>query len=78
MSHYDKESSPSENTQFQSKLLEELISRVLEQREEILMAFVAKYGDVDPADIEQVFGTDDRGNIIYYVRKRKGLNVSKN
>jgi len=65
MSHYDNE-----NTPLQSKLLSALIIEVEEQREEILLAWVAKYGDVDPGDIEQVFGTDRQGNIIYYVRKR--------
>ena len=53
------------------KLKEELITKLVEQRNEILEAFYAKYGESDPAKIEQVLCNGENGELIYFVRKRE-------
>jgi len=45
--------------------------RILAQREEILAAFIAKYGDLDPADCEQIVQRVDSDIEVFYVRKRQ-------
>jgi hypothetical protein len=49
---------------------------IMDQREEILRAFVAKYG-FDPDQIEQVVDMSDYDKMIirWYVRKKGGKNV---
>jgi hypothetical protein len=47
-----------------------ILKSILEQREEILTAFIAKYG-CQPDEAEQITQHDKDGNIIYYVRMKK-------
>lgn len=50
--------------------------RILNQREEILTAFVAKYG-CQPEDIIQVIQTVDKDTQIFYVTQRKPIDQLK-
>jgi hypothetical protein len=50
--------------------------RILAQREEILSAFIAKYGDLDPADCEQIVRRVDADTELFYVRKRQRFDES--
>ena len=51
------------------------MSGVIRQREEILAAFIAKYG-LQPDEIEQVYHTT-RDGWTYYVRKRTKIDRRK-
>jgi hypothetical protein len=47
---------------------QEFIKKIMQQREEIAEAFIAKYG-LDPAEVEQVVEYQPM-KIVYYLRKK--------
>lgn len=51
-----------------SKILNDTLTRIMGQREEILTAFVAKYG-CQPERVVQIEQTDEVGNTYWYVRE---------
>jgi hypothetical protein len=56
------------------KHLKKLMEEIVEQREEILKAFISKY-DCQPNECEQI--VEYNGNtMIFYVRKRKDNEMS--
>ena len=64
-----------EQTRAVSKTVMSQLDEIWKQREEILAAFVAKYGIDDPANIEQVIQPtpigSNRDGYVWYVRRRK-------
>lgn len=45
---------------------------VMQNREEILTAFIAKYG-CEPDEIEQIMETDHQNRIHWYVKKKSSI-----
>ena len=71
MSHYDKETTAdSSNPEMISKL-QGLFDDIHDQRDDILTAFIAKYG-LEPNDIEQVVTMED-DCVVWSVRKKKDV-----
>ena len=69
MSHYDKETTAdSSNPEMISKL-QGLFDDIHDQRDDILTAFIAKYG-LEPNEIEQVVTMEDNF-VVWSVRKKK-------
>jgi hypothetical protein len=52
-----------------------ILEKIYEQREEIITAFLAKYG-LDPAECEQIIETGRDGETIWHVRKREKYETS--
>ena len=71
MSHYEKETtSDSSNPEMISKL-QGLFDDIHDQRDDILTAFIAKYG-LEPNEIEQVVTTEDNC-VVWSVRKKRDV-----
>ena len=71
MSHYEKETtSDSSNPEMISKL-QGLFDDIHDQRDDILTAFIAKYG-LEPNEIEQVVTMKDNC-VVWSVRKKRDV-----
>ena len=71
MSHYDKETTAdSSNPEMISKL-QGLFDDIHDQRDDILTAFIAKYG-LEPNEIEQVVTMEDNC-VVWSVRKKRDV-----
>lgn len=57
-------------------LVEKALCQVMENREEIVRAFIAKYGR-NPAECEQVLQTRDDGSIAFWIQKRTGRKIDE-
>lgn len=63
---------PQLSSERKAEMAREMLRKIITVREEILTAFIAKYGVEDPAEIEQVTMTDTAtGNTVWFVRRRQ-------